>query len=102
MAMKSKQRRAEENKTISIAELTRLKFKMLKPADGMIEIVNWQDMGRVCVLQVSDFKSLADAQVYAQLLILAPQLLAAYLSDAEKLEQVVKRFEKRMRSMKKH
>lgn len=100
MTTQSKQLKAEENKTISITELTRLRFKMLKPYKGIIEIANCADMGRVCMLRVSDFKSVADAQVYAQLLVLPPQLLGAYLSDAEKLEQVVRRFEKRFISMK--
>jgi hypothetical protein len=100
MTTKSKQLKAEESKTISITELTRLRFKTLKPYKGIIEVVNCVDMGRVCSLRVNDFKSIADAHVYAQLLVLAPQLLGAYLNDAEKLEQVVKRFERRMKALK--
>lgn len=100
MTAKSKQLKAEENKTISITELTRLRFKTLKPYKGVIEVANCADMGRVCSLQISDFKSITDAQVYAQLLVLAPQLLGAYLSDAEKLEQIVNRFEERFKAMK--
>jgi hypothetical protein len=100
MTVKSKQLKAEENKTISITELTLLRFKTLKPYKGIIEVVNCADMGRVCMLRVSDFVSVSNAQVYAQLLVLAPQLLGAYLGDPKKLEQVVKRFEKRFKIMK--
>lgn len=96
MTVKSKQCQAEEIKTISITELTQLRFRVLNASRGVIEIVNCQDMGRVCSVRLTDFKSVSDAQVYAQLLVLAPKLLAAYLSDPEKLKQVVKRFEKRM------
>jgi hypothetical protein len=100
MTVKSKQLKAEENKTISITELTRLRFNSLKPYKGIIEVVNCADMGRVCILRVSDFVSAENAHVYAQLLVLAPQLLGAYLGDPKKLEQVVKRFEKKFKTIK--
>ena len=95
MNQKSKQLRAEENKTIRITELIGLRFKAMKPENGIIEIANRADQGRVCTLKVSDFKSMEDAKVYAQLLVLAPQLLGEYLSDVDRLEQSVRRFEKR-------
>jgi hypothetical protein len=92
MIRKSKQRRAEENKTASITGLATLRFKMLKPYEGIIELVNSSDQGRICSLRVSDFASVEDAQVYGQLMVMAPQLLSAALNDAEELLQVVKRF----------
>jgi hypothetical protein len=72
MTRKSKQLKAEENKTIAMTDLVGLRFKMLKPCDGVIEVVNSQDQGRICTLKLSDFGSVQDAQVYGQLLVLAP------------------------------
>jgi hypothetical protein len=92
MIRKSKQRKAEENKTAVITDLAKLRFKMLQPYEGIIEVVNSSDHGRICSLRVSDFASVEDAQVYGQLLVLAPQLLSAALNDAEKLMEVVQRF----------
>lgn len=98
--MKSRQRRAEENKTPSLDTLARIKFRILPPFEGTIEIVNSDDMGRVCTLRISDFKSGQDAQLYAELLALGPRLMSACLSDVEQLGDVVKWFERRAKSLK--
>lgn len=94
MIRKSKQQIAEDNKTANITDLAKLRFKMLKPCEGVIEVVNCADQGRICTLKVSDFDSVQDAQAYGQLLVLAPQILRACLTDAGKLEQVVGRYKK--------
>ena len=96
----SKQSQAEENKTISITEVRELRFIVLKPNKRIIEIVNKADNGRVCTLRVSDFRSKGDAEVYAELLRLAPELLNEYLSNTKTLEQVVGRLEKRVARIK--
>lgn len=96
----SKQSQAEENKTISITEVLELSFMVLKPNKRLIEIVNKADNGRVCTLRVSDFRSKGDAEVYAELIRLAPELLNEYLSNTKTLEQVVGRLEKRVAKMK--
>ncbi|MEO5643962.1 MAG: hypothetical protein ABIQ40_20290 [Bacteroidia bacterium] len=101
MSHKSKQSKAEETKTISITELTKLRFKVLKPDKGCIELVNAVDQGRVCTLKISDFKSAEDAKVYAELLRLTPELLNEYISDTKTLEEVVKRLKKRVAHAKK-
>ncbi|MEO5645224.1 MAG: hypothetical protein ABIS12_18020 [Bacteroidia bacterium] len=92
----SKQFQKEENKTISITEVRKLRFKVLKPNKGEIEIVNHADNGRVCKLLISDFRSVSDANVYAELLKLAPELLNEYMNDTKKLEQVVARLGKKV------
>jgi hypothetical protein len=96
MSPQSKQFEAEENKTISITEVRKLHFKILKPGKDVIEIVNQADNGRVCTLKISDFRSATDARIYAELLRLAPALLNEYLTDAKKLGQVVNRLEKKV------
>lgn len=96
----SKQFQAEEDKTISITEVRELRFIVLKPNKQIIEIANKADNGRVCTLRISDFRSKGDAEVYAELLRLAPELLNEYLSNTKTLEQVVGRLEKRVGRMK--
>ena len=96
----SKQSQAEENKTISITEIRELRFIVIKPNKQIIEIANKADNGRVCTLRISDFRSKGDAEVYAELLRLAPELLNEYLSDTKTLEQVVGRLEKRVARLK--
>lgn len=96
MNTKSKQARAEEKKTISITEVSKLQFKVLKPDKGCIELVNIADQGRVCTLKISDFNSPEDAKVYAELLRLAPELLNEYICDTKTLEEVVKRLKKKV------
>ena len=73
MPQTSKQSESEEQKTISITETRKLRLEVLKPINGKIEIVNTADQGRVCTLTISDFKSLKDAEAYADLLKLAPK-----------------------------
>lgn len=92
----SKQSLAEEIKTISITEIRELRFIVLKPNKRIIEIVNKADHGRVCTLRVSDFRSREDAEIYAGLLRLVPELLNDYLSNTKTLEEVVGRLEKRI------
>lgn len=101
MNYKSKQSQAEGNKTISITEITKLRFKVLKPDKGCIELVNDADQGRICTLKISDFRSIGDAKVYADLLRLAPELLNEYISDTKTLEEVVERLEKKVARSKK-
>lgn len=101
MSLKSKQGRLEEIKTISIAELTQLKFRILKPAKGQIEIVNAADMGRICTLRISDFRSTSDARIYAQLLVLAPLLLDENGTDEKIREAKTKKLRKRIAFIKK-
>lgn len=96
----SKQSRAEQTKTISISEVRALHFKIVKPQKGIIEIVNCADQGRVCTLKTSDFKSKADAEIYAQLMVLAPMLLNEYVSKTKTLKEVIERLRKRIASMK--
>jgi len=98
----SRQSQAEETKTISITEVHKLRFKVLKPNKRIIEVANEADYGGVCVLQVKDFRSFEDAEIYAELLRLAPELLDEYMSNAKTLEEVVDRLIKRVATMKKN
>ncbi|CAN5548803.1 hypothetical protein BH11BAC2_BH11BAC2_06220 [soil metagenome] len=100
MAQKRKAVPADQRKTISIAATRKLRFKILKPQKGIIEIVNSADHGRVCTLRLSDFQSPEDAQVYAALIKLAPELLDDYLSDKKKLKEVLMRFNKKVAGIK--
>lgn len=102
MERKSRQSKAEQEKTISITEARKLRLKILKPHDGLIEIVNSKDNGRVCTLKIDDFNSLSDTEAYAELLKLAPELLDIYLSDAKTHAEVVVRFEKKVARSKKN
>ena len=99
MILKSKQSQAEQIKTISIGKARALRFKVLKPQKGVLEIVNQGDQGRICTLKISDFKSKADAEIYAQLLVLAPMLLDEYLSSSKTLAEVTERLRKRVERM---
>lgn len=93
---KSRQHRAESKRTPSIKEIRGLRFRAYPPDtdDGIIEIVNAADGGRVCVLYLEDFNSVEDAVVYSNLLALAPLLLDSYMNDHSKLAVTVKRVER--------
>ncbi len=97
---KSRQFQAEKEKTISVTEVKELRFKIHKPDKGLIEIVNCADYGRICTLRISDFLSVSDAQVYAELIKLAPELLRDYLTDAKTLQEVVSRLQKKVEQQK--
>jgi hypothetical protein len=90
MENKSRQSKAEEEKTISlkITGLRQLHFGVLEPNNGLIDIVNTLDNGRVCTLRIDDFNSLGDAKAYAEILRIAPEILDHYLADAKTLEAV--------------
>lgn len=96
MENKSRQSQAEEEKTISlkITGLKQLRFAVLKPNNGLIDIVNTLDNGRVCTLRIDDFNSLGDAQAYAEVIRVAPELLDHYITDHETLKEVLGRMEK--------
>lgn len=102
MKNKSKQSQAEEEKTISlkITGLRQLRFAVLEPNNGLIDIVNTLDNGRVCTLRIDDFNSIGDAQAYAEIIRVAPELLDHYLTDAKTLEEVVGRMEKKLAKQK--
>lgn len=93
---KTMQFKAESKRTVSIKEIRGLRFKAYPPDqdDGIIEVANVSDQGRVCVLFVEDFRSVEDAKVYANLLALAPLLLDTYIHDHSKFQLTVQRFEK--------
>ena len=96
MAKSKSHKTNEEVKTISINETRKLRLQVVRPAKGIVEIINTADQGRVCTLNTDDFRSLQDALVYAELLRLAPELLDNYLSDAKNLTQVLQRLEKKL------
>jgi uncharacterized cysteine cluster protein YcgN (CxxCxxCC family) len=89
----------DDEKTVSITEITSLKFKAMKPMGGEIEIANCSDAGRICTIKIKDFKSKGDAKVYADLLALAPQLLREYIKR-KKIKQAVVDLEKRINKKK--
>ncbi len=93
---KSKQQKTEDQKTISISETRNLRLQVVRPAKGIVELVNSADHGRVCTLRTDDFLSVNDALVYAELLRLAPELLDDYLADTKKLNEVLARLEKKV------
>ena len=96
MANKSRQSQADEEKTISlkITGLRQLRFAVLEPHNGLIDVVNTLDNGRVCTLRVDDFNSLGDAKAYAEVIRVAPELLDHYIADHETLKEVLGRMEK--------
>ncbi|CAN5892438.1 hypothetical protein BH11BAC7_BH11BAC7_21770 [soil metagenome] len=96
MKNKSRQSKAEEEKTVSlkITGLRQLRFAVLEPANGVIEIINALDNGRVCSLRIDDFNSLGDALAYAEIIRVAPELLGHYLADAKNHKEVVGRIKK--------
>ncbi|MEO5644735.1 MAG: hypothetical protein ABIQ40_04125 [Bacteroidia bacterium] len=93
MEHKSRQRKTEDEKTLSlkITGLRKLCFLVIGPVNGVIDIVNSADNGRVCSLTIDDFDSVGDAKSYAEIIRIAPELLNHYLADAKTLEKVVKR-----------
>lgn len=93
---RSKQTAAEEEKTISITEARKLRLAIVRPAKNIIELVNTADQGRVCTLKADDFRSMADALIYAELLRLAPELLDDYLSNAQTLAEVLHRLDQKL------
>jgi hypothetical protein len=95
MTKKSRQAQIESEKTVSlkVTGLKKLQFEILEPNNGVIDIVNTLDNGRVCSLRIEDFDSLGDAKAYAEVIKLAPDLLALYLPTAKNLEQVIGRME---------
>lgn len=98
MEKKSRQSKAEKEKTVSlkITGLRQLRFAVLEPASGVIEIVNVLDNGRVCSLRIDDFNSLDDAQAYSEVIRVAPELLDHYLGDAKTVKDVEARIENKL------
>ena len=98
MEKKSRQSKAEKEKTVSlkITGLIKLRFDVLEPSNGVIEIINALDNGRVCSLRIDDFNSLGDAQAYAEIIRVAPELLDHYLGDAKTVKEVEVRIEKKL------
>ncbi|CAN5909274.1 hypothetical protein BH11BAC7_BH11BAC7_05610 [soil metagenome] len=98
MEKKSRQSKAEEEKTVSlkITGLRQLRFAVLEPANGVIEIINALDNGRVCSLRIDDFNSLGDAEAYVEVIRVAPELLELYLGDAKTVKEVEVRIEKKL------
>jgi hypothetical protein len=96
MKNKSRQSKTEEEKTVSlkITGLKQLRFNVLEPANRVIEIVNSLDNGRVCSLRIDDFNSISDAEAYAEVIRIAPELLGHYLGDAKTLKGVLVRMKK--------
>ena len=93
---KTRQFKAESTRTVSITEIRGLRFKAFPPdsSEGIIEVSNTGDNGRVCVLFLEDFRSVEDAIAYAKLIALAPLLLDTYMNDHQKFQLTVQRFEK--------
>lgn len=98
MKNKSRQSKAEDEKTVSlkITGLRQLRFAVLEPSNGIIDIVNTLDNGRICSLRIDDFNSVGDAQAYAEVIRVAPELLDHYLADHETLKKVLKRMGKKI------
>jgi hypothetical protein len=96
MEKKSRQSKTEEEKTVSlkITGLRKLRFEVLEPTNGIIDIVNALDNGRVCSLRIEDFNSLGDAQAYAEVIRVAPELLNHYLGNAKTVKEVEIRMKK--------
>lgn len=95
---KSRQSKTEDEKTVSlkITGLRQLRFAVLEPSNGIIDIINTLDNGRVCSLGIDDFNSIGDAQAYAEVIRVAPELLDHYLADHETLKEVLKRMGKKI------
>jgi hypothetical protein len=102
MGSKSRQSKTEKEKTVSlkITGLRQLRFNVLEPADGVIEIVNSLDNGRVCSIRIDDFNSIGDAQAYAEVIRIAPELLDHYLGDAKTVKEIKVRIEKKLPKVK--
>lgn len=92
----TRQSKAESVRTASIQEIRGLRFKALPPdsTEGIIEVSNAADNGRVSVLFLEDFRSVEDAIVYAKLIALAPLLLDTYMHNNQQFRLTVQRFEK--------
>lgn len=99
MTRKSKYRKAGDNETIAITDLATMRFKMLKPRDGIIEIVNSLGHGRICALKISDFRSRKEAELIAGLLRLAPELLQVNNNKTDRLDAAFRRIVVRMKSI---
>jgi hypothetical protein len=104
MVNKSKQSQAESEKTVSlkITGLKQLRFAVLEPLNGIIDIVNTLDNGRVCSLKVDDFNSLGDAKAYAEVIRVAPDLLNHYLGDAKTVKEVEMHMRKKIAKAKRN
>ena len=102
MTKKSRQSQVESEKTVSlkITGLRKLRFEVLEPTNGIIDIINTLDRGRVCSLRIDDFNSLGDAKAYAEVIRVAPDLLNHYLGDAKTVKEVEVRMEKEIAKVK--